>query len=130
MMILSLFTNFLFYYFPVPDECSYDELAEKPVNLSFLIFLQMSIFLWVYFYIFLQIFLFLKGQWAGPFPHDDELVLFQTSKGKSQPIILIVNLSFYFPFFQMSLPLSRWVGSLPTSWLRGWPTIFSMFIFS
>ena len=30
-----------------------------------------------------------KSGWAGPFPHDDKLGLFQTSRGKGQPIICI-----------------------------------------
>ena len=41
--------------------------------------------------------LLLFSRWAGTFPHDDELGLFQTSMVKSQPIIVI-------DFF------SRWVG--------------------
>ena len=41
---------------------------------------------------------------AGPFPHVDELGVSQTSRGKSQPIILIVNLSVC--VFQMSMSVS------------------------
>ena len=52
--------------------------------------------------------LLLFSRLAGPFPHDDELGLFQTSRVKSKPIILIVN---HYFFFQMG-----WL--LPTSWLR------------
>ena len=45
---------------------------------------------------------------AGVFP--DKLRLFQTSWVKIKPILLTVNLSFY--IFQMSWPLSIWVGTV------------------
>ena len=41
---------------------------------------------------------------SGPFPHVDELGVSQTSWGKSQPIILIVNLSVC--VFQMNMSVS------------------------
>ena len=41
---------------------------------------------------------------AGPFPHVDELGVSQTSRGKSQPIILIVNISVC--VFQMNMNVS------------------------
>ena len=47
--------------------------------------------------------LLLFSRCAGHFPHDDVLGLFQTSRGKSQPVILIVNLF----FFQMNWSFSR-----------------------
>ena len=67
--------------------------------------------------LFNESYLLLFSRWAGAFPHIGELGLFQTSWEKCQPTILIVNLSFC--IFQMSWPLSRWVG---------WPTTFSMFM--
>ena len=41
---------------------------------------------------------------AGPFPHVDELGVSQTSGGKSQPVILIVNISVC--VFQMNISVS------------------------
>ena len=41
---------------------------------------------------------------AGPFPHVDELGVSQTSRGKRQPVILIVNLSVC--VFQMNMSVS------------------------
>ena len=64
--------------------------------------------------------LLLFSRWAGPFPHD-ELGLFQTCRGKSQPRILIVN--FFLIFFPDELVPLQMSRLLPTSWLRGWHTI-------
>ena len=44
---------------------------------------------------FTNLLILLFSRLAGPFPHVDELGVSQTSRGKSQPIILIVNLSVY-----------------------------------
>ena len=48
---------------------------------------------------------------AGPFPHVDELGVSQTSSGKSQPIILIVNLSVC--VFQMNMSVTEFSEVLP-----------------
>ena len=60
-------------------------------------------------------------RWAGAFS-DDELDPFQTSSGKNQFTILIVNL--------LVLYFSDELALLQTSWLRGWPIIFSCFFYS
>ena len=53
---------------------------------------------------FTNLLILLFSIWVGPFPHADELGVSQTSRGKSQPIILIVNLSVY--VFQMRMSMS------------------------
>ena len=66
----------------------------------------------------------LISRWAGHFPPDDGLGLSQTSRGKSQPVILIVNL-FVLLFFSDELVNHQMSWLLPMSWLRGWHTILS-----
>ena len=46
---------------------------------------------------FTNLLILLFSRLAGPFPHDDELGVSQTSRGKSQFIILIVIISVCFP---------------------------------
>ena len=53
---------------------------------------------------FTNLLILLFSRLAGPFPHVDELGVSQTSRGMSQPIILIVNLSVC--VFQMNMSVS------------------------
>ena len=53
---------------------------------------------------FTNLLILLFSRLAGHFPHVDELGVSQTSRGKSQPIILFVNLSVC--VFQMNMSVS------------------------
>ena len=60
---------------------------------------------------FTHLLILLFSRLAGPFGHVDELGVSQTSREKSQPIILIVNISVC--VFQMNMSVTEFSEVLP-----------------